>query len=121
VTDLDLLVDAALGVTRPAFAADDQSPAAHLEADLVGVDPGKVGLDHRLGRISVVVDVHPWAERTPARGESRAAPDVTEQLVDLTAHAVEIREWIAGRRHLGKVSGSPAADCGPLRFVYLAA
>ena len=96
VLDLDLLVDAALGVARPALAADDERAPPHLQADVVDVDPGEIGLDDRLRGLAAVVDVDARAEPGPlARGEPGARPDVAEQLVDLAAHALEVGEQVA--------------------------
>ena len=50
--DLELLVDAALGLGRAAVAGDDQLAALDLEADLVGVDPGQLGVDDRARRVA---------------------------------------------------------------------
>ncbi|MEZ5120789.1 MAG: hypothetical protein R2736_04305 [Solirubrobacterales bacterium] len=65
--DLDLLVDAVLGVVGQAAAAgDDQLATADLEVDLVDVDAGELGGDDRPRRVADVGDVD-------ARGEPGAS------------------------------------------------
>ena len=55
--DLELLVDAALGVGRPAVAGEDELAAVDLQRELVGVDAGQLGLDDGARRIALVEDV----------------------------------------------------------------
>ena len=91
--DLDLLVEPALGLLRAALAGDQELAPADLEADLVDLHPGDVGLDDRPRRVARVVDVHARAEPA-ARAERRAADDVAEQLVHLAPHALEVGEEV---------------------------
>ena len=102
--DLELLVDAALGVVRLALAGDHEHAPADLEIDVVERDAGEVDPDHRLGRVTAVVDVDAGAEGAPVRRKPRAGPDVAEQLVDLAPHALEVGEGISRWRHLITVS-----------------
>src|SRR5689334_4681692 len=96
--DLDLLVETALRLLSGALAADQELAAADLEADLVDVDARQIDVDHRLRRVAAVVDVHARGEPTP-RHESAALEHVAEQLVDLAAHALEVREGVIAERH----------------------
>ena len=69
--DLELLVDAALGVGRPAVAGDDQLAALDLEAELVGVDARELGVHDRARRVAVVEDVD---ARARTRRGARPSP-----------------------------------------------
>src|SRR4051794_24769481 len=88
--DLQLLVDAALGVGRAAVAGDDQPAALDPQPDLVGVDARQLGVDDRARRIAFVEDVDRRREAAAvARPQDAAAEDVPEELVHLAAHPLE--------------------------------
>ena len=94
--DLDLLVDAALGLLHLPLADDRQLAAADLDPDLVELDPGEVDLDHRPLRVAAVVDVDVGREAAGAAAHvAGAAPVDAEHLVHLAPHAGEIREQVA--------------------------
>ena len=62
-----------------------------LKGVALDVHAGEIGLDDRPRRIIGVVHVHRGREATAA--EARLTlEDVTEQLVDLAPHALEVRE-----------------------------
>jgi len=93
VLDLDLLVEAPGRLRGPALAGDQQLAPADLEPDVLDVDAGQVGLDDRARRVVHVEDVHRRREAAAAE-TGRALEDVAEELVDLPAHALEVREQI---------------------------
>ena len=104
VLDLDLLVEAALGLLGPALAGDHQLAAADLERRRPrSSTPARSALTHRARRVVRVVDVD--ARREPAPAEAGALEDVAEQLVDLAPHALEVREQVALAGHAAKVPG----------------
>ncbi len=135
VLDLDLLVDAALGLVQRAPAAgDDQLASADLQVDLADVDPGQLGGDDRPRRIADVGDVDARREAGAAMGRERAVEDAAEQLVHLAAHALEVGEDVAlghgpvdasrrsgdrpkrpgrGCRRVGSASSDAAGDAWP--------
>src|SRR5262249_4356099 len=55
--DLELLVDALLGVCRPAVAGQHELAALDLEGQLVGIDARELGLDDRSRWVALVEDV----------------------------------------------------------------
>ena len=55
--DLELLVDAALGVGLAAMAGERELAALDLEAEVAGVDAGELGMDDRARRVVGVEDV----------------------------------------------------------------
>ena len=55
--DLELLVEAALGVVGAAMAGDDELAALDLERQLVRVDAGQLGLHDGARRVALVEDV----------------------------------------------------------------
>ena len=101
--DLDLLVDAALGLLDRPFADDRQLAAADLDPDLVELDPGEVDLDHRPLRLAAVVDVDVGREagRAPAH-VGGPAPAVAER------QGEEIASW-----HRAKHSHRPPPPLEP--------
>src|SRR5262249_20948335 len=102
--DLDLLVDAALGLLQGAPADDRQLAPVDLDPDLGEVDPGEVDFDHGPLRVVDVVDVDVGREaRGPAADVAGAAPGVAHHLVHLPAHPRKIGEEVA-LRHLPKVT-----------------
>ena len=101
--DLELLVDAALGVGRPAVPGEDQLAPVDLQGELVGVDAGQLGLDDGARRIALVEDVDRRREAAAlARSQAGAVEDVAEELVHLTSHSLEVREQVALRGHAGR-------------------
>ena len=115
--DLDLLVDAALGLLDGTLAGDHQPPAGDLEPDRGGIDAGDIDLDHRLRRpggvIADVAVVDVDAGENPgvrSRRQPGPLPDVSEELVHLPPDAVEVDEEIALARHaLDKLTRSRRA------------
>src|SRR3954447_7878663 len=105
--DLDLLVDAALGLLDRALAGDHEVPTGDLEVQAFEPDAGEVGLHDRLRLLATaVVDVDARRESGgPAAGAAHAAPDVAEQLVHLTPHPLEVEEEVTVRGHGRNVSG----------------
>ena len=94
--DLELLVDAALGVGRAAVAGETSSRPSISSVDLVGVDAGQLGLHDRARRVALVEDVDGGREAAaPAGARPRAVEDVAEQLVHLAPHPLEVREQVA--------------------------
>ena len=98
--DLDLLVEAALGLVRPALALDDQLAPADLESDVVRADAGELRLDDRARGLAAVVHVDVRGELPPSPARA-TFEDVAEQLVDLAPHALEVRKEITLSGHPG--------------------
>jgi uncharacterized protein (DUF427 family) len=93
VLDLELLVDAALGLRRAAVAGDDELAAADLEPTSSGSMPARsAGRPRAAGRR--VVDVDRGREAAARRGARPRVEDVAEQLVHLAAHALEVGEEV---------------------------
>ncbi len=91
--NLDLLVDAALGLLHRPLADDRQVAAADLDPDLAQLDPGEVDLDHRLLRIAAVVDVDVGREAAGAAADvATAAPGVPHHLIHLPPHTSKVGE-----------------------------
>ena len=100
--DLDLLVDAALGLLQGAAADDRQLAAGDLDPDLGEVDAGEVDFDHGTLRVVDVIDVDVRREAGgPAAHVAGASPGIAHQLVHLQAHPREIGEKVA-LRHRSK-------------------
>ena len=96
VLDLELLVQALLvGRRREPLAAEDQLAPADLELELGRVDPGQVGAHDRPRRVADVVDVDGRDEAAAPPWREPTVEDVAEQLVHLTAHALEVGEEVA--------------------------
>ena len=93
--DLDLLVDVAVGARWSAHPGDDQRPSLDLELQVGYLDPGQIGRDDRQRGLRCVRDVDRRPPPRGASGQARALEHVTEQLVHLAAHAIEVREQIA--------------------------
>src|SRR5215211_1354466 len=94
--DLDLLVDAALGLLNRTLAADDEVATDDLEPNGVEAHAGKVHLHDRLRGLAAVVDVHARRETglPPPGKPAGTTPDVAEELVHLAPHALEVDEGI---------------------------
>ena len=112
--DLDLLVDAALGLLHRALAADHQLAARRSRGRCVSrLTPGELDLDDRPRWLAAVVDVDARREarlRAP-RPPAALAPDVAEQLVHLAAHALEVDQQVSVAGHgltLAADPGRPA-------------
>ncbi len=109
--DLELLVEAALGVVGAAMAGDDELAALDLERQLVGIDAGQLGLHDGARGVALVEDVHGRREAAALGGrEAGAVEDVAEELVHLAAHALEVREQVALGRHEPHCSPGDASD-----------
>ena len=67
--DLELLVDAALGVGGAAVAGEDELAALDVEGDLVGVDARQLRHDDRARRVALVEDVDAPGRSRRGRGE----------------------------------------------------
>src|SRR5918998_4177679 len=93
--DLELLVDATLGVGLATVAGERQLAALDLQAEVAGVDPGELGVDDRARRIVRVEDVDRRGEAGAPRRQADAAEDISEQLVHLAPHALEVGEQVA--------------------------
>ena len=78
--DLDLLVDAALGLLHRPFADDRQVAAADLDPDLAQVDAGEVDLDDRPLRIAAVVDVDVGREARAAPADVARRPQASPSI-----------------------------------------
>ena len=116
--DLELLVDAALGVGRPAVAGEHELAAVDLQRELVGVDAGQLGLDDRARRIALVEDVDRRGEAAAlARSQAGAVEDVAEELVHLAAHALEVGEQVPLGRHGLRVRQLGRPDAGLPAYV----
>ena len=98
VLDLDLLVEAPARLVGAALAGDQQLAAADLERHVLDVDARELGLHDRPGGVVDVVDVDRRREPAPAQA-GRALEDVAEQLVDVTAHPLEVGEQITRGAH----------------------
>ena len=98
--DLDLLVDLAL-LGRAAPAGEDQLASLDLEVQRVDLDARELGGDDRARRIGRVGDVDGGREAASAPGQAAAFEDVSEQLVHLPPHAVEVGEDVALRHETG--------------------
>ena len=102
VLDLELLVHPLLlGLGSPPLPGDDQLAAADLQLDLGRADAGELGAHDRARRLGDVVDVDRGRERGPGMQPppTPRAEDVAEELVHLAAHALEVGEEVAIRRH----------------------
>src|SRR3954447_10146241 len=98
--DLELLIDAALGVGRPAVAGEHELAPVDLQRELVGIDPGQLGLDDRARWIALVEDIDRRREAAAlARSQPSAVEHVPEELVHLAAHALEVGEEVSLGRH----------------------
>mgnify|MGYP003391280763 CR=1 FL=1 len=94
--DLDLLVDAALGLLDRALADDGQAATADLDADRRKVDPGEVTFDDGLLRLAAVIDIDVRGETGSATGHvAGPAPRVAEHLVHFPAHPCEVGKKVA--------------------------
>ena len=96
--DLDLLVEPTGRLRGPALAGDQQLAPADLQGDVRDADSGELGLDHRARRVIDVEDVDRGREAATAQARL-ALEHVTEQLVDLAPHALEVGEQVTGRGH----------------------
>ena len=93
------------------MAGDDQLAALDLQPDLVGVDPGELGVDDRAGRLAFVEDVDRGREAAAvARAQDAGAEDVAEQLVHLAAHPLEVGEEVALGGHADECTARVAAQ-----------
>ena len=94
--NLDLLVDAALGLLQDAAADDRELPAGDLDPDLGEVDAGEVDFDHGTLRFIDVIDVDVGREaRGPAADVAGASPGLVHQLVHLPAHPGKVGKEVA--------------------------
>src|SRR3954468_6347266 len=90
VLDLHLLVEAAGRVRAVPLTGEDEAATADFERHTTRVNAGQLSLDHYRGRrVTHVGDVYVRHEaRLP--DECGAPEDVSEELVDLAAHPLEI-------------------------------
>ena len=78
--DLDLLVDAALGLLLAALAGDRHVAGADLDPDLGEGDAGEVDFDHRPLRLAAVVDVDVGREAGAAALDERVRPQASPSI-----------------------------------------
>jgi hypothetical protein len=89
-------------------AGEHELAAVDLQRELVGIDPGQLGLHDRARRIALVEDVDRGREAAAlARSQAGAVEDVSEELVHLAAHALEVGEQVPLGRHGLRVRPRP--------------